>query len=86
MSTLSVQLPESLHQGIKDVAQREGISMNQFIVTAVAEKLSALLTEEYLQERAGRASRERYDAALPQVPDVEPEAYDRVERPSQEGG
>ena len=76
MRTLSVRLPESLHQGVRDLATREGISINQLIVTAVAEKLAALTTEEYLAERAKRGSREKYDAALAQVPDVEPDHYD----------
>lgn len=78
MPTLSIRLPESLHKGVKEVAQREGISINQFIALAVAEKLSAWNTEDYLKERAARASRERYEAALAQVPNVEPEAYDRI--------
>lgn len=78
MSTLSIRLPESLHKSIKEVAQREGISINQFIALAVAEKLSAWNTEDYLKARAARASRERYEAALAQVPDVEPEEYDRI--------
>ena len=78
MSTLSLRLPESLHRGVKDVVQREGISINQFITVAVAEKLSALLTEEYLQKRAARGSREAYLAALAEVPDGEPEEFDRL--------
>ncbi len=77
MSTLSLRLPESLHEGVRELAQREGISINQFITLAVAEKLSALLTEEYLEERARRGSREKYEAALAQVPDAEPEPFDR---------
>lgn len=48
MSTMSLRLPESLHDRLREVADREGISMNQFVTSAVAEKLSALLTEEYL--------------------------------------
>ena len=78
MTTMSIRLPESLHKGIRDVAQQEGISINQFVVTAVAEKMSALLTEQYLQERAAKASRDEYEAALAEVPDVEPEEYDRL--------
>lgn len=72
MSTMSLRLPESLHDRLREVADREGISMNQFVTTAVAEKLSALLTEEYLGERAQRGAREKYERALSQVPDVEP--------------
>lgn len=78
MSTLSLRLPDSLHKGVKELASREGISINQFVATAVAEKMSALMTEEYLQQRAHRGSRERYEAALAEVPDVEPEEYDRL--------
>ncbi|HEX6038014.1 toxin-antitoxin system HicB family antitoxin [Longimicrobium sp.] len=78
MSTLSLRLPDSLHKGVKDLASREGISINQFVATAVAEKMSALMTEEYLQERARRASRQAYEAALAEVPDVEPDEYDRL--------
>jgi hypothetical protein len=78
MSVLSLRLPDSLHRQVKELASRDGISINQFVATAVAEKMSALMTEEYLQERAARGSRARYDAALAQVPDVEPDERDRL--------
>ncbi len=78
MSTLSVRLPKSLHEQIRELAKREGISINQFIATAAAEKLSALLTEEYLERRAKRGSREKFERALSQLPDVEPEERDRL--------
>ncbi len=44
----------------------------------IAEKLSALMTENYLSERAKRGSRAKYEAILAKVPDVEPEAYDKI--------
>ena len=56
MSTMSLRLPESLHDKIRELAEKEGISMNQLVTTAVAEKVSALLTEEYLETRARRGS------------------------------
>jgi len=77
MSTLSLRLPESLHRRVKELALQEGISINQFIATAVAEKMAALMTEDYLQERARRGSRAKYEAALAQVPAVDPEEFDR---------
>jgi len=64
---------------VRELAEREGISINQFIATAVAEKLAALMTEEYLEGRAQHGSRAKYKTALARVPDVEPEAYDRIE-------
>lgn len=77
MSTISLRLPESLHNRVRMIAEREGVSINQLITTALAEKLSALLTEDYLAERAGRGSRERFLEALSQVPDVAPDEADR---------
>lgn len=78
MATLSLRLPTSLHREIRELAKREGISINQFITTAAAEKLSALVTEEYLEKRAKRGSREKFEEALAQLPDVEPEEHDRL--------
>ena len=79
MSTLSLRLPDSLHKQIRELARREGISINQFISMAAAEKVSALLTVDYLERRAKRASRDKFEAVLAKVPDVEPEGYDRLE-------
>ena len=81
MSTLSVHLSNSLQKHLQELAEREGISIDQFIATAVAEKMAALMTESYLAERAQRGSRAKYEAALAQVPDVEPEEYDKLPRP-----
>ena len=73
-----VRLPESLHEALREMAERDGTSINQLIVTAVAEKLSALRTEEYLEERAKRGNRDRFFAALAKVPDVEPALDDAL--------
>jgi len=70
--------PESLHREIKELAKREGISINQLISTAVAEKMSALLTVELLEKRARRGSREKFEKVLSKVPDVEPMEGDRL--------
>lgn len=79
MSTLSVRLPDSLHEKLKELAEKEGVSMNQLITLAVSEKMSALLTVDYLKERAERADRDAFKNILGQVPDVEPEEYDRLD-------
>lgn len=78
MGALSLRLPESLHKKLGEVAEREGVSINQFISSAVAEKMSALMTEEYLTARAKRASRRKFEAVLARIPDVEPEESDRI--------
>ena len=79
MSTLSVRLPTSLHRQLRELAQKEGVSINQLITTAVAEKMSALLTVDYLEERAGRGSRTRFDSVLRKVKAREPEVEDRLD-------
>ena len=78
MSTLSLRLPDSLHKRVRELAQQDGISINQFISTAVAEKMAALMTEEYLEKRAQRGSREKFLAVLARVPDVPPEPGDEI--------
>ena len=72
MSTLSIRLPDSTHQRVKEWSQRDKVSINQFIATAVSEKLAALSTVDYLGQRAQRASREQFLKALDSVPDVPP--------------
>jgi hypothetical protein len=78
MSIVQVQIPDSLHKSLSDLADRDGISIEQFISIAIAEKLSALMTENYLKDRARRGDRAKYEAILAKVPDVEPEEYDRM--------
>lgn len=78
MSSMSIRLPESLHRKVRELAKREGISINQLVTTALAEKISALLTEEYLQSRAQAGSREKFERALSKVADSEPEDFDKL--------
>jgi hypothetical protein len=77
MSTLSVRLPNSLHRHLRELAEREGVSMNQLVSCAVGEKLAALMTEDYLA-RAGRGSRKVYEGVLRRVPDVRPDERDKL--------
>ena len=77
MSAISLRLPDSLHSRARVLSKRDHVSINQFVATAVAEKISALETEDYLAQRAARATREKFEAALTQVPDREPDEHDR---------
>jgi hypothetical protein len=72
MSTLSLRLPDSLHEKIRELAARDDVSINQFIATAVAEKMSALVTLDYLAERAGRGNRAAFERVLRTVPSRAP--------------
>ena len=71
MSTLSLRLPDSLHTNLKRAADRDGVSINQFVSLAVAEKLSALQTFDIIAERAKGASRDKFLNAMALVPDRE---------------
>ena len=77
MSALTVRLPNSLHVKIKELAQAEGLSINQFMVTAAAKKMAALLSEDYLSEEAKRGQRADFEKVLKAVPHVEPEERDQ---------
>lgn len=77
MSTISLRLPESLHQQARQLAQQENISINQLVATALAEKMSALMTQEYLERRAARASREKFERALSKIPPITPDEQDK---------
>ncbi len=78
MSTLSLRLPNSLHKKIKEFSREEGISINQFITSAVSEKMSAFATLDYLEMRAKRADKKKFKEALSKVPNVEPAEFDRL--------
>jgi len=72
MSALSLRLPESIHRHIRVIAKKERVSINQFISSAVSEKISALMTEEYLETRAKKAKREDFRKILARVPRRKP--------------
>ena len=78
MNVLSLRLPKTMYNQLREAAKAEGISMNQFIMLAVAEKIATLSTMNYLEERAKRGSREKFLVVLEKAPDVEPEEYDRL--------
>ena len=81
MGAISVRLPDSLHRLAREVSIQDHISLNQFIASAVAEKISALTTEKYLAERVARASADKFKAALSKVPDMPPEPFDQYTKP-----
>ena len=76
-AVLKQMLPPS-NMAIRQLSREEGISVNQFVTLAVAEKVAAISTIEYLEKRAKRGSREKLLAVLSKVPDVEPDEFDRM--------
>ena len=78
MSALSLRLPNSIHRHIKEIASDEGVSINQFISSAVSEKISAITTETYLAQRAKRAKKSDFSAILAKVPNRTPISGDEL--------
>ena len=75
MSTLNVNIPEALRRRAQSLARDDAISLDQFIATALAEKVAVLDADSYIHERASGGSREKFDRVLSKVPDVEPEEH-----------
>jgi hypothetical protein len=78
MANYALRVPESLFEYARLVAEEEKVSMNQFFVTAIAEKVSALKTESYFRERAARGQDAAFDRWLQATPDVAPDAGDEL--------
>jgi hypothetical protein len=82
MSTLTVQLPESLRKSIEALAAREGYSVGQFLASAAGEKLAVVMTMDYLRREASQGRREDFERYLGAVPDMPPPDTDRMEEAS----
>jgi hypothetical protein len=78
VSTISLRIPDSLHRRVRELVAEEHISINQFITLALAEKVAALTAVDYLQERAKRGDRVKFERAMGKVADIEPEEQDRL--------
>ncbi len=78
MSAISLRLPDSLHDQVRELAEQEGVSINQLITLALAEKISALTTEEYLGKRAKRGDKKKFQRALAKVSSAEPAEQDKL--------
>ena len=77
MGNLSLRMPDSYHKAVKEIASQDNISINQFIVSAVAEKIESFETKKYLEHRAEKASAEKFKNVLSKVPGIEPADFDK---------
>ena len=79
MSSLTIQLPDSLRKTIEDLAAREGFTLNQFLASAAGEKLAVMMTMDFLRREAAagrRADFEKYLSAVPANPPIETDKID----------
>lgn len=78
MSTISLRLPDSLHEEIRKLASRENVSINQLATLAIAEKIAALDTADYLLGRAAKADKKKFLRAMAKVADQAPQKEDAL--------
>ena len=64
VSTFPLRLPVSLKTALETISDRDGTSINQFLVVAAAEKIAAMETEEFFLSRRNRADREAFRRIL----------------------
>ena len=70
MTALTVRLSNSVHENIKALARKDGISVNQFIASAAAEKMASVLTVDYLRREGAQGKRRDFERFLSLAPDV----------------
>jgi len=78
MTALTVRLPNSFHQKVRELAERDEISVNQFIAAAVSEKMASVMTVDYLKQEAAKGNRRDFDRFLNLVPNEPPTAGDEM--------
>ena len=78
MHTMSLRMPDYLKLAVSDVCQNEKISLNQFIINALSEKVSALQTVDIIEKKAANASKNDFLNALNQIGSNEPHENDRL--------
>jgi hypothetical protein len=74
----ALRLPLSLKKAVEQLSREDGTSINQFVASAVAEKVSALKTAEYFAERRGRADFDAFDRLMARKRGEKPREGDEV--------
>jgi hypothetical protein len=71
----NVALSQDLYDKAAELAEQEHISVDDFVSAALADQIAA---RQYLNQRRARSTEDLFRQALKQIPDIEPEAYDRL--------
>jgi post-segregation antitoxin (ccd killing protein) len=78
-STYPLRLPRSVKAEVERRARADGISINQFVATAVAEKLAAMSTAEFFAERRERADMKAFDRLMRRKGGEAPRSGDEID-------
>jgi hypothetical protein len=77
MSSITIEVPESVRLNVERVSAADGITMDQFFATAASEKLAVLEAAGYISGRAARADDAAFEAVLRHIPDEPVEEWDK---------
>jgi hypothetical protein len=78
LTTYPLRLPRSIKAGVEQLSKQDGISINQFVTIAVAEKLAIMQAESYFAERAARADMTKFDELMARSGGTPPVAGDEA--------
>ena len=78
MSTLSIQLPESIRQRVEVLAREDGVGVDAFVATVLSQRIAVAEADSYVRSRAAQGSARQMLDILEMAPQVEPEEPDRI--------
>ena len=78
MTAITIRLPNSVHESIKQLARKDGICVNQFIASAASEKMASFQTLDFLRREAALGKRDDLEKFLVLVPDGPAQAGDEL--------
>lgn len=85
MSTLNIQIPESIRSRVEDFAREEGVSVDEYIASILSQRIAVADVDSYVQIRAAKGSSKRLIELLDKAPNVEPEPHDRITTNNERG-
>lgn len=78
MSTLSIQLPDSIRQRVEVLAREDGVGVDAFVATVLSQRIAVADADSYVRRRAAQGSARQLLDILEMAPKVEPEERDRI--------
>ena len=78
MDSITINLDESLKKALKEIEKKENISIQEFIASAIREKIDIFMSSDYISNRAKGASKEKFEQAMLTIPETEPDEFDRL--------
>lgn len=78
-ATYPLRLPRSLKQEVERRAREDGTSVNQFVATAVAEKIAAMTTAEFFADRRASVDFKAFDKIMRRKGGEPPRDEDKID-------